>query len=114
MRTSLESDVCSSDLPYRHAPDHQGQGLAAGNAAHAGNNRHQHCKGNHLLDGFFKHTNHRGRGEGGKYVDSQPDGPAASRSEEHTSELQSRPHLVCRLLLEKKKTKENLHVTEAH
>src|SRR5437870_10496329 len=30
-------------------------------------------------------------------------GPAASsRSEEHTSELQSRGHLVCRLLLEKK------------
>src|SRR3989442_2769626 len=28
----------------------------------------------------------------------------APRSEEHTSELQSRPHLVCRLLLEKKKT----------
>src|SRR5690554_7188107 len=27
------------------------------------------------------------------------------RSEEHTSELQSRPHLVCRLLLEKKKHK---------
>src|SRR5690554_7275234 len=27
-----------------------------------------------------------------------------SRSEEHTSELQSRPHLVCRLLLEKKKS----------
>src|SRR5436305_8056443 len=29
------------------------------------------------------------------------------RSEEHTSELQSRPHLVCRLLLEKKKQKES-------
>src|SRR5690554_7558807 len=29
------------------------------------------------------------------------------RSEEHTSELQSRPHLVCRLLLEKKKKKQN-------
>src|SRR3989442_10950949 len=28
---------------------------------------------------------------------------ACVRSEEHTSELQSRPHLVCRLLLEKKK-----------
>src|SRR3989442_9956313 len=28
----------------------------------------------------------------------------ALRSEEHTSELQSRPHLVCRLLLEKKKS----------
>src|SRR5439155_13881383 len=33
--------------------------------------------------------------------------PSATRrrSEEHTSELQSRGHLVCRLLLEKKKTK---------
>src|SRR4030043_1614093 len=30
--------------------------------------------------------------------------PSVSRSEEHTSELQSRLHLVCRLLLEKKKT----------
>src|SRR2546422_3687409 len=29
--------------------------------------------------------------------------PARERSEEHTSELQSRLHLVCRLLLEKKK-----------
>src|SRR5205809_1343957 len=32
---------------------------------------------------------------------------AAVRSEEHTSELQSRLHLVCRLLLEKKKKKHN-------
>src|SRR5438552_11302202 len=32
---------------------------------------------------------------------SQP--PASTRSEEHTSELQSPDHLVCRLLLEKKK-----------
>src|SRR5690554_7094923 len=31
--------------------------------------------------------------------------PQLFRSEEHTSELQSRPHLVCRLLLEKKKKK---------
>src|SRR5690554_7677860 len=31
--------------------------------------------------------------------------PRKNRSEEHTSELQSRPHLVCRLLLEKKKKK---------
>src|SRR3712207_9007407 len=29
---------------------------------------------------------------------------SVGRSEEHTSELQSRPYLVCRLLLEKKKT----------
>src|SRR2546422_6421825 len=32
-------------------------------------------------------------------------GRSLRRSEEHTSELQSRLHLVCRLLLEKKKTK---------
>src|SRR2546422_4721405 len=31
------------------------------------------------------------------------------RSEEHTSELQSRLHLVCRLLLEKKKNKKNTY-----
>src|SRR5690625_6360127 len=31
----------------------------------------------------------------------------AKRSEEHTSELQSRGHLVCRLLLEKKKNRYN-------
>src|SRR5437870_8986621 len=31
-------------------------------------------------------------------------GPGRARSEEHTSELQSRGHLVCRLLLEKTKT----------
>src|SRR2546422_3421680 len=34
-------------------------------------------------------------------------GGRAARSEEHTSELQSRLHLVCRLLLEKKKKKIN-------
>src|SRR5437870_8201328 len=34
-------------------------------------------------------------------------GPIWFRSEEHTSELQSRGHLVCRLLLEKKKKDKN-------
>src|SRR5687768_18560742 len=34
--------------------------------------------------------------------------PAGWRSEEHTSELQSRLHLVCRLLLEKKKKNKKL------
>src|SRR2546422_8164518 len=34
-------------------------------------------------------------------------GGREDRSEEHTSELQSRLHLVCRLLLEKKKNKKN-------
>src|SRR3989442_10057918 len=44
----------------------------------------------------------------GQVVTAQPrhdDVGQEDRSEEHTSELQSRPHLVCRLLLEKKKRK---------
>src|SRR2546422_1796776 len=47
------------------------------------------------------------RGAGDR--DIAPRGPArAARSEEHTSELQSRLHLVCRLLLEKKKNTSEL------
>src|SRR2546429_2266084 len=49
---------------------------------------------------------------------ARPTGPAQRlstwarrRSEEHTSELQSRLHLVCRLLLEKKKKKQE---TQSH
>src|SRR5687768_17720227 len=38
--------------------------------------------------------------------------PGEARSEEHTSELQSRLHLVCRLLLEKKKKKKIMHVLQ--
>src|SRR2546422_5805719 len=37
-----------------------------------------------------------------------------SRSEEHTSELQSRLHLVCRLLLEKKKKKRKVETITSH
>src|SRR2546427_3700363 len=38
---------------------------------------------------------------------------SASRSEEHTSELQSQSNLVCRLLLEKKKNKQDLCLNTA-
>src|SRR3989442_8953360 len=38
-------------------------------------------------------------------ADAAEEARRVKRSEEHTSELQSRPHLVCRLLLEKKKNK---------
>src|SRR5690625_7122014 len=55
----------------------------------------QHERGDHPhvieLPSQFKHFAHR---------------QARTRSEEHTSELQSRGHLVCRLLLEKKKKQE--------
>src|SRR5258708_12609744 len=43
-------------------------------------------------------------------VDYRPRSADATRSEEHTSELQSPDHLVCRLLLEKKK-KRTEHTT---
>src|SRR2546427_2847016 len=43
----------------------------------------------------------------GEVVD--PAGSTTSRSEEHTSELQSQSNLVCRLLLEKKKKNTNRH-----
>src|SRR5205823_14670846 len=39
---------------------------------------------------------------------ASPSLPPAPRSEEHTSELQSLAYLVCRLLLEKKKKKNNI------
>src|SRR4051794_41590669 len=55
---------------------------------------------------------------GGKGNDLFRGGPGSDRlyggdrSEEHTSELQSPVHLVCRLLLEKKKKKKNTEVAE--
>src|SRR5687768_18009571 len=47
------------------------------------------------------------RDRGGRGGGPPGDGARPARSEEHTSELQSRLHLVCRLLLEKKKQHEN-------
>src|SRR2546422_3599000 len=47
------------------------------------------------------HHNHHQQPRSGD--DLVPDAALGVRSEEHTSELQSRLHLVCRLLLEKKK-----------
>src|SRR2546429_6892015 len=45
-----------------------------------------------------------------KEVSFEHQGKFYARSEEHTSELQSRLHLVCRLLLEKKKTTPRVHL----
>src|SRR3712207_7736389 len=46
----------------------------------------------------------RGQQRGVRPVQADEPPPGKRRSEEHTSELQSRQYLVCRLLLEKKKT----------
>src|SRR2546430_4017953 len=48
-------------------------------------------------------------GVGGTFVAFQGAGPRRTRSEEHTSELQSQSNLVCRLLLEKKKKQQMRH-----
>src|SRR2546422_5351719 len=53
----------------------------------------------------------RRRGHGGCARAAEPGG---ERSEEHTSELQSRLHLVCRLLLEKKKKNKNASEPKYH
>src|SRR5437870_8756338 len=67
---------------------------------------------------LFRSGPHRRQAHAGDWSESPAAGRAAAvsvarclaagdRSEEHTSELQSRGHLVCRLLLEKKKKKKN-------
>src|SRR5690625_6998701 len=61
--------------------------------------------------GLLERAGHGGEEESGGGHDhdvgevTRDAGEYQERSEEHTSELQSRGHLVCRLLLEKKKTK---------
>src|SRR3712207_7697357 len=58
---------------------------------------------------------HRGRGRPGAApgLGAEAQGPRRpGRSEEHTSELQSRQYLVCRLLLEKKKISNTNKCTE--
>src|SRR2546430_5095211 len=73
------SDVCSSDLAHG-----AGTGWARSLLA--------------------QHLSERRRAPGRGCVVARP--ARRGRSEEHTSELQSQSNLVCRLLLEKKKTKQ--------
>src|SRR5207253_4326033 len=54
---------------------------------------------------LFRSSSPKTSSKSKRLIDSSPHhcmAPRAQRSEEHTSELQSRGHLVCRLLLEKK------------
>src|SRR5436305_2266826 len=59
----------------------------------------------HRIDGLaLVEPMHHSIGIVHRHAGIDSDAVVHRRSEEHTSELQSRPHLVCRLLLEKKKT----------
>src|SRR5690625_7581228 len=59
---------------------------------------------NKMLDAFYSNKAERDRvKQQAKDLERIIKNELAKRSEEHTSELQSRGHLVCRLLLEKKK-----------
>src|SRR5690606_40647478 len=90
------SDVCSSDLPAP-ATDGTPAGRVTGPAArNSGGPPPTAPESAHTRTGAHKRNR---AGPGGS--------PARSRSEEHTSELQSRENLVCRLLLEKKKNKDS-------
>src|SRR3989449_8253338 len=79
--------------------------------------RAQRARGNHqvvlaYLEDPASRTDRLGRGvvaEGLAREQPSALGEVCKRSEEHTSELQSRLHLVCRLLLEKKKNKNKVH-----
>src|SRR3712207_8321814 len=80
---------------------------AAGVARHAA--RARPVRGRAAPDGLGPSLRARGR-PGGAPAEAGTRRPAANldvstRSEEHTSELQSRQYLVCRLLLEKQKLK---------
>src|SRR5256885_7524020 len=60
---------------------------------------------NHHVARFVRENHLVTEGDNPQYNESE------SRSEEHTSELQSPCNLVCRLLLEKKKKKQKTHNT---
>src|SRR3712207_8146622 len=59
--------------------------------------------------GVLLRADARGRPPGRRPLRGRRALPDRLRSEEHTSELQSRQYLVCRLLLEKKKNKITIH-----
>src|SRR2546422_7332699 len=73
---------------------------SSANCAHESNERANVLR-------LCRRPNRTTRKKGNPRDHKPPRNRRCSRSEEHTSELQSRLHLVCRLLLEKKKKKEN-------
>src|SRR3989442_9925647 len=93
------------DAPLRPSPRRRNTGKQRGEAF-----RHRRVREDGVAQtGIRQASQHRRLYRG---MTSPASGPRIvkprMRSEEHTSELQSRPHLVCRLLLEKKKKKKEI------
>src|SRR5438105_6078674 len=65
-------------------------------------------------DGTFTYTPAANYHGADSFTYTVTDAAAGERSEEHTSELQSRVDLVCRLLLEKKKTNKQTNQVREH
>src|SRR5690625_5933705 len=88
--------------PCGCTPDQPGERSLGGTDPRSKKTRKHHLVSLSLQAGMDgkKHRRHR---------QNREKSAAILRSEEHTSELQSRGHLVCRLLLEKKNRKKTTH-----
>ena len=62
------AELLRGERAHRH-----GHGLRAGIAAHRGDDRHQHGKRHHLLDGGVEQADHLGGEDGGAEIDEQPE-----------------------------------------
>src|SRR2546429_4407788 len=93
VRGSKEKGPGGEKQPKKHAPKMPGNALCAQDAA-----AREHANVSRRSQQHY--ATHEKMHSGGNSV---------FRSEEHTSELQSRLHLVCRLLLEKKKKHHQTH-----
>src|SRR5207244_4687487 len=85
---------------FRSRREQDRQRLAGGNRRRARLDPHAHEECDGRARGLAVPRRGRRRGDQGQ---ARPRDRGRARSEEHTSELQSPDHLVCRLLLEKKK-----------
>src|SRR5690554_7682581 len=95
-----QSQACQYLVIVRHDPINSYCALKVGHC-HGSQDSNHHHRHQQLEQGKAAHSSH-----GAATSTRRGRGCRRCRSEEHTSELQSRPHLVCRLLLEKKnKTK---------
>src|SRR2546429_1971391 len=95
--------ICTMDDPREPAePGYVGSAIP-GMEMNVGENEEIVTRGPHIFPGYWNRPEETARVFQDGWFHT---GDQGERSEEHTSELQSRLHLVCRLLLEKKKNKQ--------